>query len=477
MSHPVRAFQRVTVAFRAPYGDRGSLTWGQTAIWEVLRWLPPGDASLNLLAVCEVEPGRDVGDVLAAVRALVERHDALHTLFPMDDQDGGRPVQVVLRSGELEVAVHETGTRNPGTVAAYAGARLRDLPFDIGGELPLRVAVVTTGGVPVRVVLVVSHMAVDGWSLKIVRDDLRTLLSVPAALGPVAEQPLGRLAYERSERARLRERRAFGYWAEAVRELPRVWLEDLRQGGEARQDWSEIRSRALSRAVRELAARASVTPGMVLQATVALLLGLYKGEEDVALRLIVSTRFKPETRRFVGAFNQNALLRLRLRHESFSGFLSHAGRAALAAYSTCEYDPVRLEELVARVTGERGIGTDGYCFYNDIRFDAPAPPAGHRLSPAEYDALMGETELVEPPHDTDQKGATFFLYVHELSERAVLTLCADRRFLAPRGPADFLSDLEWLAVEALRTDAGPLRLAEALARRQRGDGAEVTVLR
>ncbi|WP_436758972.1 condensation domain-containing protein [Streptosporangium sp. V21-05] len=465
--HPVRTFHRVTVAFRAPYGDRGSLTWGQTAIWEVLRWLPPGDASLNLLAVCEVEPGRDVDDVLAAVRALVERHDALHTLFSRDHLDGS-PVQVVLRSGELEVAVHETGTRNPGTVAAYAGARLRDLPFDVGGELPLRVAVVTTGGVPVRVVLVASHMAVDGWSLKIVCDDLRTLLSVPSALGPPAEQPLGRLAYENSERARLRERRAFDYWAEAVRELPRVWLEDLGRGGEARQGWSEIRSRALSRAIRALAARASVTPGVALQATVALLLGLYKGEDDVALRLIVSTRFKPETRRFVGAFNQNALLRLRLRHESFSGFLAHAGRAALAAYSTCECDPVRLEELVAHVTGERGIGTDGYCFYNDIRFDAPAPPAGRPLSPAEYDALLDETELVEPPHDTDQKGATFFLYVHELSERAVLTLCADRRFLGPRGPSDFLLDLEWLAVEALRTDAGPLRLAEALASRQRG---------
>ncbi|WP_344745400.1 condensation domain-containing protein [Streptosporangium vulgare] len=259
-SHPVRAFHRVSVTFRAPYGDRGALTWGQTAIWEVLRWLPPGDASLNLLAVCEVEPGRDVDDVLAAVRALVERHDALHTLFPRDDGDGGKPVQVVLRSGELEVAVHETGTRNPVTVAAYAGARLRDTPFDIGGELPLRVAVVTTGGVPVRVVLVVSHMAVDGWSLKIVCEDLRTLLSAPAALGPAAEQPLGRLAYENSERAGLRERRAFDYWAEAVRELPRVWLEDLRQGGEARQDWSEIRSRALSRAIRALAARASVTP-------------------------------------------------------------------------------------------------------------------------------------------------------------------------------------------------------------------------
>ncbi|GAA4187853.1 hypothetical protein GCM10022252_22140 [Streptosporangium oxazolinicum] len=443
------------------------MTWGQTAIWEVLRWLPPGDASLNLLAGCEVEPGRDLDDVLAAVRALVERHDALHTLFPQDDPDGGKPVQVVVPSGDLEVAVHETGTRSPANVAAYAGARLRDAPFDVGRELPLRVAVVTRQGVPVRVILAMSHLAVDGWSLKIVCDDLRTLLSAPAALGLPAEQPLVRAAYEASERAGQRERRAFDYWAGAVRELPRVWLEDLRQGGEARQGWSEIRSRALSRAVRALAARAGVTPGMVLQAAVALLLGLYKDEDDVALRLIVSTRFKPETRRFVGAFNQNALLRLRLRHESFSGFLSHAGRAALAAYSTCEYDPVRLEELVARVTAERGIGADGYCFYNDIRFDAPAAPAGRHLSPPEYDALLDETELVEPPHDTDQKGATFFLYVHELSERAVLTLCADRRFLEPRGPADFLLDLEWLAVEALHTDAGPLRLAEALARRVR----------
>ncbi|MFF3440280.1 hypothetical protein [Streptosporangium sp. NPDC002721] len=79
---------------------------------------------------------------------------------------------------------------------------------------------------------------------------------------------------------------------------------------------------------------------------------------------------------------------------------------------------------------------------------------------------------MEPPHDTDQKGATFFLYVHELSERAVLTLCADLRFLGPRKPSGFLLDLEWLAVEALRTDAGPPLLAEALARRWSSPGPE-----
>ncbi|MEU8378420.1 hypothetical protein [Streptosporangium sp. NPDC048865] len=49
----------------------------------------------------------------------------------------------------------------------------------------------------------------------------------------------------------------------------------------------------------------------------------------------------------------------------------------------------------------------------------------------------------------------------------MLTLCADRRFLGPREPSGFLLDLEWLAVEALHTDAGPPRLAEALTERRR----------
>ena len=53
---------------------------------------------------------------------------------------------------------------------------LRARPFEIGQELPIRAALAVAGGRPVAVILAASHMAVDGWSFRIVCDDLAALL-------------------------------------------------------------------------------------------------------------------------------------------------------------------------------------------------------------------------------------------------------------------------------------------------------------
>lgn len=62
----------------------------------------------------------------------------------------------------------------------------------------------------------------------------------------------------------------------------------------------------------------------------------------------------------------------------------------------------------------------------------------------------------EPDRDRFPKGATFFLYLMQLSGTAVQGLCADRRFLAPGTVPGFLRDLADLAVTAAdETTAAP----------------------
>ncbi|WP_432988617.1 condensation domain-containing protein [Dactylosporangium sp. CA-233914] len=156
-----------SIAFRTDRTGEGPLIWAQLAIWDVLRWLPAGDTTLNLLVHAPVPAGRGLVAVSEAVRLLVERHDALRTVFFERD---GEPVQKVLGSGEIPLHLHELPDDvSLGEAVTEIGERLRKPWFDIGRDLPLRAAVLLRDGVPQLVLLAASHMAVDGWSFGIVR--------------------------------------------------------------------------------------------------------------------------------------------------------------------------------------------------------------------------------------------------------------------------------------------------------------------
>lgn len=440
---------------------RGPLAWAQTEIWDVIERLATGSASLNLCAVRPVA-GHDPQQVQAALSALISRHEILRTLFTADD---GVPVQHVQARAELDMPVYALADDEVEEGAQQISRQLRGLPFDAARELPLRAAMVLGHTVPPRVVLVLNHLAVDGGSLALLVRELDLLLADPGALGKPAYQPLDRAAWEQSADGRRHAARSLAHWERAVRATPRTWFENRHRAGRPEGRWARIDSPALALAVRVLAHRSGMTPGMVGQAGVAALLGLTRGEHTVGLRLIVSPRFQPETRSLVAAFNQNALLRTELAEESFTAYLRRSGAATLDAYTACEYEPRALGEMTSRIGAELGFGTDGFCFYNDVRYGGEDPAWRDPLPPdwaANLTALGSSTQTQQLP-TLGTLSDPFFLYVDSLTDRAQLTLCVDRRLLPD--PAGFLADLAWLLEQAALTDAAPPALAAGLAQR------------
>ncbi|MFF5231325.1 condensation domain-containing protein [Dactylosporangium sp. NPDC000521] len=438
-----------SVHFSTGRAAEGPLIWAQVAIWDVLRWLPPHDSTLNLLTRCPVPPHNDLGRVLTAVRRLVERHDSLHTLY-VDTPEG--PRQRVVGEGDIPLRIHDIGDRGTDEAAAELGEALRAPWFDIGADLPLRVAILVRDDAPVVVLLAASHMAVDGGSFAIVRGDLLNLLQDPPVAVEPGQQPLQRAGYETSAVGLRREAKALAYWAKHLTGVPTRMIESVRDGRPPNLDWGLIQSPALALATNGLAARFGVPPATVLLAGTALQLAAYTGETEALLRMIVATRFRPASRALVGAFNQNALFRLDFTGrpaETVGDLLHRASDAALLAYAHCEYDPRRLEALFADVAAGRGITPDGYCFFNDTRFappDQPPPTPPADLADAIHAAPA--TKLRAPVIDRLPKGANFFMFLTDLSDTAELMLCAEHGFLGERGPLGFLDGLERLVVKA-----------------------------
>uniref|UniRef100_A0AAU2W3Z1 Condensation domain-containing protein n=1 Tax=Streptomyces sp. NBC_00008 TaxID=2903610 RepID=A0AAU2W3Z1_9ACTN len=411
-----------------------------------------------MVDVCPLDASTDLPAVMGALARLLERHESLRTCL-RDREDG--PQQYVTRSGALALFVHEITQKADDEAVRHLVADLARPAFT-PTELPLRAAVLRRDGVPTTLVLVVSHLAVDGWSMALVREEVRALLA-GVEPPPLAQQPTDRARYEASPEARGREQAALAHWNSTVLNLPRVWLEGLPRSPAADDlVCSKIDSHAVATAAAHLAARYKVTPSMVVQAGIALALGLDRGETDIGVRLIVATRYTAETARFVGPLNQNALLRIALRDEGLADFFTRVRVAALQALSASEYDPVTLEDLVGAVSARRGFRGDGYCFINDVTgYLAPDTPAPHYGR-----TLTAPTSITDVPPPADPKGANLFLYVHELEPRARLSVIAHRAFLAPGSTAEFLGDVEWLLTTAARTDAGPGKLARAHALRR-----------
>ncbi|WP_217250338.1 condensation domain-containing protein [Streptomyces sp. AC602_WCS936] len=461
------------VRFHEGTSRTGPMTWGQRAIWEVVRWLPPDDDSLNQLGWAPVGSAT-VAQVCDMVRLLVERHESLRTTYA--EHDGGL-VQHVAASGEIEFLLSELEPGDLAEAVAPLGERIRAGAFDNAAGLPVRAAIGLRAGVPAAVAIAASHLAVDGWSFQIVMDELRAVLAAgpdgAAGLRERSRQPLDRAGFEASEAGARRERRTLDYWARQANTVPASMLATTSTPQQLDRDWAHIDSPALALAAHALAGRSRCNTATALLGSTALLLASYLGEPEAALRVIVSTRFKPEDEEFVGAFNQNAIVRLQLADESTERFLTRAARTALNAYRHSEACPVKMEEQLEEIARRRGITPGGYCFFNDIRFsaeerNAPPPELDPLKLPTQLEVALAHTRLTRPDSEGRQSGAKFFLFLDGLRESCALTLCTDPRFL-PVSAGDFLRELEHLTVRAAQDPGAPVgELVDRLRRRPQG---------
>lgn len=190
-----------------------------------------------------------------------------------------------------------------------------------------------------------------------------------------------------------------------------------------------------------------MTSSCAVLAGASLLLSSCLDVDDVAVRVLFATRFRPEARHSVGAVNLNGLFRVPVRGGTVTEHLRAAHRAFLLAgrYSQC--DPVVQEEALEKIMRERGADTKQYLFFNDNRFKY----RDFRHGDADGQACCDGTTRFRT--DTDvlpDKDSKFLLAVHDMSDAADVSAHLDGRFFGGTGPVEFLRALESLLVVLAR---------------------------
>ncbi|WP_304452146.1 non-ribosomal peptide synthetase [Nocardiopsis sp. YSL2] len=333
--------------------DTAPLSFAQQRLWFLHRLEGPSPA-YNIAAARHLDGPLDTGALNAALTDTVERHEALRTVFPEVD---GSPVQV-LRSAA------DTGLEVRSSTADTVDADLTEAaryPFVLAAETPLRATLFRLGEHEHVLLLVVHHIAADGWSLgPLMRDLARAYAARRTGRPPEWEPlPVRTTDHARWQREILAGGDQTEFWRAALTGLPEETPLplDRPRPRESRYDGGLVPFAVddrLAATVRSAAAALGASPFMVWQAALAALLTRAGAGTDIPVGTPVAGRLDTRLDDVVGLFVNTLVLRTDTSGDpAFRDLLDRVRRTALAAY---EHQEVPFERVVDAVNPARSTG-------------------------------------------------------------------------------------------------------------------------
>lgn len=284
--------------------------------------------------------------------------------------------------------------------------------------------------------------------------------TAPAPTAPVP-QPADLAETERSEIGRTADRRADAYQRSLLRRAPRTMFParpstppttatatattTAPAGTAGPQGWAhgEFRSGRLEAAARDVAERCRAGEETVYLAAVGTLLARRAGLSHCVLKTIFANRIGAERQAMVTPLASDVLLCFDVSGPSFDDCVRAAHLAKLRGYARAQYDPARLERLVAEVGRERGEQLDLSVLHNDL--GALAPPAEDSGRPARGSAAAETSFRWAEPFRLPSVKLYCSVRTTDRGER-VISLAADTRYLPAPDLRGLLYGVEELVV-------------------------------
>ncbi|MEO7259774.1 MAG: condensation domain-containing protein [Jatrophihabitantaceae bacterium] len=269
----------------SPEQKNAELCWGQRYLWLRHHQLPVEHRNdAHILCRFDLPEGVSIPGIRLMLNYLVRRHEGLRTTYHLGQ--AGPQQQVHPPAGLTLVTV--TSERDGAESPSEAVERLNLAEFELAAEWPIRACVVTTGGLPRQLVLVLNHIAFDAWTVEMFERELRVVGAAiahgrPAVLEPVRHQPLDLARHESSPAAIAVKDRAMARWRAEIAQLPADTFRARRRPTAAPTACSAtLTSPDLLAATRQLAARHQVWPSVVHLAAYTMVLAAYTGSQQVS---------------------------------------------------------------------------------------------------------------------------------------------------------------------------------------------------
>ncbi|MFC4464297.1 amino acid adenylation domain-containing protein [Streptomyces xiangluensis] len=351
--------------------ERIPLSPAQRRLWFLHRLEGPS-ATWNMPTALRLTGALDQDALGAALADVVTRHESLRTVFAdsADDADGTHDGHQIIRTPEVTLAA--LGALRAAEVApADLADRLTEAasrPFDLAAEPPLRVTLLRCGPQEHVLLLLLHHIATDGWSAPVLARDLTEAYAArQAGEAPGwAELPVQYADYTLWQRDVLGSEsdpdsiaaRQLAYWNQALAELP----EELALPADRpRPPVASHRGGAvpfhvpadLHAGLAALAGESRASLFMVVQAAWATLLSRLGAGEDIPIGTPIAGRTDEALDDLVGFFVNTLVLRADLSgNPGFTELVDRVRETSLAAYA---HQDVPFERLVEVLNPARSL--------------------------------------------------------------------------------------------------------------------------
>ncbi|MEU1710710.1 amino acid adenylation domain-containing protein, partial [Streptomyces sp. NPDC005706] len=336
------------------------LSFAQRRLW-FLRKLEGPSATYNMPLALRLAGKVDTNALRSALHDVIGRHESLRTVFPEAD---GEPHQLVLDPADVDVRwEHRHTSREELSLALEQAARHA---FDLSSEVPVRAWLFEQSEDEYTLLLLIHHIAGDGWSMGPLSRDLVVAYSARAAhTAPQwPELPVQYVDYTLWQRELLGEEsdpssllsRQVAYWKQQLAGTPEVVSFPTDRPRPAVASYSGSRltfqlDAALHRRLVALASGSDSTVFMVLQTAMAALLTRLDSGKDIALGSGMAGRTDAALDDLVGFFVNTFVLRTDTSGDpTVRELLERVRRACLDAY---EHQDVPFEYLVERLNPKR----------------------------------------------------------------------------------------------------------------------------
>ncbi|MCL7425500.1 non-ribosomal peptide synthetase [Streptomyces sp. YS415] len=397
---PLRAGQRP---------DPLPLSFAQQRMWFLYRLEGPNPA-YNMAFAARLTGALDADAMQAALGDLTDRHEALRTVLP---DDAGTPRQVILdaESARPELPVTPvTEAELPGQLADAASH-----PFRIDEEAPFAAELFALGPDEHVLVLVLHHIAADGWSaLPLLRDLAEAYTTRSRSQRPsFAPLPVGYADHAVWQRALLGDEsdpdgllhRQAEFWRKTLdglpEELPLPTDRPRPAAPSLRGATVDLTVPAtLHQAVRALARRCDASVFMVLHAALGTLLTRLGAGSDIPIGTPIAGRSDDAVDDVVGFFANTLVLRTDTSGDpGFRELVARVRETDLAAYA---HQDIPFERLVELLNPARSMAR--HPLFQVMLSHQARPP---------MDLALGEVEVRQEPVDM---GTAKFDLAFEITE-------------------------------------------------------------
>ncbi len=337
------------------------LSFAQQRLW-FLNQLEGESATYNISAAVRIEGELNLQALEQSLQTLVQRHDSLHTCFPM--QNGLPVVQTSVPSFQLDrVDLSDLSEAEQKSEVSRRLQAEAATPFDLATGPLFRTQLLCLGKVSYVLQVNMHHIISDGWSMGVFVREWRILYATvlqgkKSSLPPLPIQYVDFAHWQRQWLTGELLEKQVKYWKQqlggvpALLELP---TDNPRPPTQSYQgaSLSFSLSPELTTQVKQLCQQTNTTLFMTLWSAFAILLSRYSGQSDIVIGSPIANRTHSEMESLIGFFVNTLVLRLDLAENLFfEDVLQQARQVALEAYA---HQDIPFEQLVGALQPERNL--------------------------------------------------------------------------------------------------------------------------